>query len=67
MSPEILSVGQLAERLEVAPATMHRYARRADFPEPAGAVAGARVWRLDDVLQWRRRVDLSPGRPRKVA
>lgn len=61
---EEMSVGQLAERLGVSAPTMHRYVNRPDFPEPSGEIAGARVWRLGDVLAWHRDADLSPGRPR---
>ena len=63
---ELVSAAGIAEMLSVTPMTAHRYARRADFPEPFGHAGGGRVWLRVDVEKWATKtLPLRAGRPRK--
>jgi len=68
MAPEELAgVTEIAQLLGVAKVSAQRYVNRDDFPEPVAVLAGGRVWRRQDVLEWgERTLPLPrPGRPRK--
>lgn len=60
-----VTVTEIAERLGMHRTTVNDWTRRDDFPAPVGEIAGARVWHLHEVIEWREGADLSPGRPRK--
>src|SRR2546429_6392366 len=49
---ELVAVADVAEMFGVATRTAKRYTVRDDFPEPAGRLAGSRVWRRRDVERW---------------
>ena len=67
MTPEeLVGMEEIAELLGVAKISAKRYATREDFPGPAAVLAGGRVWRRQDVLEWAERtLPLPTGRPRK--
>jgi predicted DNA-binding transcriptional regulator AlpA len=64
---ELAGMDEIAQLLGVAKVTAKRYAARDDFPEPLGRLAGGRVWKREDVIEWAERtLPLPrPGRPRK--
>jgi predicted DNA-binding transcriptional regulator AlpA len=66
MPPELASLAEVAEILDVPKRTAARYVKREDFPEPVDRLAVGPIWRRTDVEQWGRdHLPLPTGRPRK--
>lgn len=63
---ELVGVTEIAELLGVAKISAKRYAARDDFAKPVAVLAGGRVWRAEDVLEWAEKHRPSRGRPRKA-
>jgi predicted DNA-binding transcriptional regulator AlpA len=66
MPPELASLAEVAEILDVPKRTAARYVKRDDFPEPVDRLAVGPIWRRADVEQWgRATLPLPTGRPPK--
>lgn len=62
--PDLVGIGEIAERAGVAVNTVHAWRRRhADFPAPVARLAVGPVWLWQDVERWTA-VPRPPGRPR---
>jgi predicted DNA-binding transcriptional regulator AlpA len=68
VAPEdALSLSEIARLYGVTRNSAHRYARRADFPEPLTETSAGRVWLRRDVERWgKAHLPLQTGRPRKL-
>jgi hypothetical protein len=61
-----ITLGGIARVLDVSTSTAAIYAKRDDFPEPIGEIAGARVWDRIQVANWGiLNLPLKAGRPPK--
>ena len=53
---QLVGAAEIAERLGVAPRTVHDWARRpVAFPAPVAKLKGALVWAWPDVEKWARK------------
>jgi len=49
---DLVTGGEIANRLGISRARLHQLAARPDFPEPLGRVGQSKVWRWSDVRIW---------------
>jgi predicted DNA-binding transcriptional regulator AlpA len=49
---DLVTGGEIANRLHISRARLHQLAARPDFPEPLGRVGQSKVWRWSDVRTW---------------
>lgn len=49
---DLVTGGEIANRLVMSRARVHQLAARPDFPEPLGRVGQSKVWRWSDVRAW---------------
>jgi predicted DNA-binding transcriptional regulator AlpA len=54
MEDGLAGLAELAGILGVTKRTAQRYAKRADFPQPIATLAATPVWRVKDLLEWRK-------------
>lgn len=54
-----LSDKHLAERYEVARATIWRWVREGRFPSPLKITAGCTRWKLSDIEQWEEKQEVA--------
>ena len=53
MTPDLVSTGEIAERLNVKPMTVHTWRQRdLGFPEPAWQLLIGPVWKWEPVEEW---------------
>jgi excisionase family DNA binding protein len=50
--PGYLTVAEVAERLEVKPATVRRYLHKKDLPEPDGRAGQSPLWKEATIEAW---------------
>lgn len=51
--PGYLTVADVAERLEVKPATVRRYLHKKDLPKPDTRAGQSPLWREETIEKWR--------------
>jgi prophage regulatory protein len=49
---DLVTGGEIANRLGMSRARVHQLATRPDFPEPLGRVGQSKVWRWSDIRAW---------------
>jgi hypothetical protein len=49
---DLVTGGEIANRLHMSRARVHQLAARPDFPDPLGRVGQSKVWRWSDVRAW---------------
>ncbi len=67
MEEELAGFAELAGILGVTRRSAQRYTKRPGFPEPIATLAATPVWRVRDILEWKRAVLPLPRDPRSRA
>jgi len=66
-TPDLLGLGEIAERYGIQKNSAWRWTKREDFPEPVMHVSGRiPVWKATDIERWaRKHLPLRQGRPKR--
>jgi prophage regulatory protein len=51
-APDVMGVGEIAERLGVTPERARTITRRRTFPEPYERITLGRIWLTTDIEEW---------------